>query len=199
MPHSLGWSSSRKARRSSQPAEFPYSREAVNSVQAADSGMAYQGNYLGGSPIGSIVSRMIDVMELLRAHAQRSVSLKRRVQAVVGLPYVGSADRRQALAHQLLRKPGIRLDARTAIELIEQLRLHRAAAQRLGVRNLRVEHHHRVARDEAIGEAPLESQGDLPAAQEVGIQHRIAHLAVVLERHLRDGLRVGTAQPLELT
>src|SRR5436305_7964631 len=152
----------------------------------------------GGSPILSIASRMIDVMELLTADAQRSVSLKRRAQAVVGLPYVGSADRRQALAHQLLRKPGIRLDARTAIELIEQLRLHRAAAQRLGVRNLRVEHHHRVARDEAIGEAPLESQGDLPAAPEAGIQHRIAHLAVVLERHLRDGLGVGTAQPLEL-
>src|SRR5207302_5454671 len=49
-------------------------------------------------------SRMIDVMELLRAHAQRSVSLQRRVQAVVGLPYVGSADRREPLPHQSLAR-----------------------------------------------------------------------------------------------
>ena len=40
------------------------------------------------------------------------------------------------------------------------------------------------------GKAPLELHGDGLAPQVAGIEHRIAHLGVVLERHLRDGLGV---------
>src|SRR5882762_10922724 len=60
---------------------------------------------------------------------------------------------RQALPDQLFRERRIRLAAGSRVQLIQQLRLQRPATQRLGVRNLRVEHHHRVARNETIGKA----------------------------------------------
>ena len=59
----------------------------------------------------------------------------------------------------------------------------RAAPQRLRVRDFGVEHHHRVARDEALREMPLELEGDGLAAHEVGVAHGVAHFGVVLDRH----------------
>jgi len=54
---------------------------------------------------------------LFTADAQRSVSLQRRVQAVVGLPYVGSADRREPLPHQPLARAN-RLGWRAVSEIL---------------------------------------------------------------------------------
>ena len=47
-----------------------------------------------------------------------------------------------------------------------------------------------------LGKAPLERHGELLATQEPGIAHRVAHLPVVLERHLRDRLGVGAPRRL---
>ena len=64
-------------------------------------------------------------------------------------------------------------------------------AERHGVRDFVVEHHHRVARDEAVRETPLELERQLLAQQKFRVAHRVAHLEVVLDRHLGDRVGVG--------
>ena len=60
-----------------------------------------------------------------------------------------------------------------------------------------MKHHHRVARDEALGKAQFEFGGELLAAREIGRQHVGAHLLVILQRHGGDGVGVGPAFALE--
>src|SRR6188508_3406123 len=54
-------------------------------------------------------------------------------------------------------------------ELVQDPRLNGAAPLRLGVRDLGVEHHHRIARDEALRETPLELERQLRAQLELGV------------------------------
>src|SRR5467141_3130441 len=99
-----------------------------------------------------------------RARISRSARLsRRRISIVSGTSgprgtWRAVTYRRQALPDQLFRARRIRLAARSRVQLIQQLRLQSPATQRLGVRDLRVEHHHRVARNETIGKAPLQPQ-----------------------------------------
>src|SRR5213076_543392 len=71
MPHSLGWSSSRNARRSSQPAKFRIVEKWRILFKQRTQEWPIRAIPTGGSPIVSIGSRMIDVMELL-AHSGRA-------------------------------------------------------------------------------------------------------------------------------
>src|SRR6185295_8017434 len=66
-------------------------------------------------------------------------------------------------------------------QLAENLRLRLSAALRFGIRNLRVEHYHRVTGDPAAGETPFELERQRRAQLELGVAHPVAHLEVVLE------------------
>ncbi len=54
-----------------------------------------------------------------------------------------------------------------------------------------------VARDEPVRKAPFQLQRQRFSAHEAGIQHRVAHLGVVLERHLRNRFRIRPPDALE--
>ena len=81
---------------------------------------------------------------------------------------------------------------------VEYALLRDAAALRLRVGDLRMEHHHRIARNEAPGKVPLQRCGERLPPQELRRAHGIAHLLVILQRHGRDGIGVGAAFALEL-
>src|SRR6185503_10012991 len=68
--------------------------------------------------------------------------------------------------------------------------------QRRRVWNLRVEHHLGIARYE-VGIALLALFGFFFLAAVLRIQHGLAHLAVVLQRHLRDRIGIGSPFVLE--
>ena len=56
-----------------------------------------------------------------------------------------------------------------------------------------MEHHHRVAWNEAPRIAPLELERERLLQPEVRIRDALAHFQIVLERHFRDGVGVGFA------
>ena len=72
-----------------------------------------------------------------------------------------------------------------------------AAALGFGIANLRMEHHHRVARNETLLEAALELEREPGSILESRITHRVAHLLVVLERHLGDRSDIVAPRRLE--
>src|SRR5689334_11207235 len=62
-----------------------------------------------------------------------------------------------------------------------------------------MEHHHCVAWDESSRKPPLQLQRQALSTHEAWIEHCVAHLRVILERHLCNGCRVRTPLSLELS
>jgi hypothetical protein len=52
-----------------------------------------------------------------------------------------------------------------------------------------MEHHHRVARNEALRETPFEFQRQRLLQLKLGVGNAVAHLQIIVERH--GGNRVG--------
>ena len=144
---------------------------------------------------------------VLRCERLHSIEWRGRAKAQSGARWTAQPevvdllgdDRRQPFLDHALR--GLEIDgaerAHVARQLREDLVLDAATLQRDGVRDLVVEHHHRVARHEASREAPLQLQRQRPLQMELRIAHGVAHLEVVLDRHVGDGVRVRTALLLE--
>ena len=90
---------------------------------------------------------------------------------------------------------------RVAVSRARQLRKTRwpstelGAALRLAVGNFGVEHHHGISRNESRVSSPSLRRPLFLAV--FRIQHRFAHLDVVLEGHLRDGVGVRPARQFE--
>src|SRR5690606_14468557 len=63
--------------------------------------------------------------------------------------------------------------------------------------NLVVEHHHRVTWHEATREATFQLERQFFFQDELGIAHRVAHLDIILECHVRNRFGIGSSSCLE--